>query len=305
MHPAAGDDASPIGLEHDEELRFEAARAVLESVDAAHSPDPRLRFDLGRVYQQLGLQEQAIGVLEPALRQAPDAPGATSALEVLAYAYAKLDRPRDELATWHRYMPRLLDDRERIAPMMNMGEAEMRVGRLDDALATFRRTLELCESLPNSSAINSTYALSLWDLALALDRTGDPTTALETAAKARGWSWAEVVGFGPAQALRTVTGWDIIRDDRSVFFVPEWDREWYLALGDAASARHATDARQAAAFWAAAEGHWSTYVDRATRAGAHDPWIAVARVRLDRAHAAHLDAAARAAKLPLRGLRNE
>jgi tetratricopeptide (TPR) repeat protein len=306
MHPPAGDEPSPFESQRDEELRFEAARALLESADVAHGSDPRLRFDLGRIYEQLATSERrvdlhrrAIDVLEAALAEAPDAPGATDALEALVYAYAKLDRPRDELAAWRRYIPRLLDDRERIAPMMNMGEAEMRLGRLDEALVTFRHTLELCESLPSSSSgVNSTYALALWDLALALDRTGDPATALETAAKAKAWTWAEVVGLGPAQGLRTVTGWDIIRDERSVFFVPEWDREWYLALGDAATARKATDPREAAALWASAETHWGAYVDRATGAGAHDPWLAVARLRRERARAARAEAAARAARLP-------
>jgi tetratricopeptide (TPR) repeat protein len=310
MHPPPGAESLPeilpFGADHDEELRFEAARAMLESADVAHGPDPRLRFDLGRVYEQLAttqrrvdLHRRAIDVLEPALRQAPDAPGATDALEALVYAYAKLDRPRDELATWRRYIPRLLDDRERIAPLMNMGEAQMRLGRLDEALATFRQTLAICETLPSgSNGVNSTYALALWDLALAQDRTGDPAGALETAAKAKGWTWAEVVGLGPAQGLRTVTGWDVIRDERNVFFVPDWDREWYLALGDAATAQRATDPREAASLWASAETHWSTYVDRATSAGVRDPWLTVARLRRDRAQRARAESAARAARLP-------
>jgi tetratricopeptide (TPR) repeat protein len=306
MHPAETDEAMPIAPgEQDEELRFDAARGLLEAADVAHGTDRRLRFDLGRVYEQLAtlqrrpdLHRRAVELLEPALAQPADAPGDAEALEALVYAYAKLDRPRDELAAWKRYIPGLLDDRERIAPLMNMGEAQMRLGRLDDALATFRQTIDLCESLPNSSGVNSTYALALWDLALALDRSGDPATAIETARKARRWTWVELVGFGPAQALRTVSGWDVIRDERSVFFVPEWDREWYLALGEAAEARQAGDARAAAASWASAERHWDEYVSRATAGGGHDAWVPIARLRRARAQAAHAEAATRAAKEP-------
>ncbi len=286
----------------DDELRLEAARALLDDADAAHSPDLRLRFDLGVVYEQLAtvqhrndLHRRVIEVLAPAVQQAGDDPGANAALAALVYAYAKLDRPREELATWRRYIPRLLDERSRVAPLMNMGEAEMRLGLLDDALATFRQGLALCERLPNSIAVNSTYALTLWDLAVVLDRSGDPTTALQTAAKARSW----MIG-GPTQSGRITTGWDIIRDDREVFFVPDWEREWYLALGEASSAEGAADPRDEARDWANAEAHWDVYIMRASEAGAHDRWLAIARSRRERVHAARLRAEQRAAKLPVR-----
>jgi tetratricopeptide (TPR) repeat protein len=305
MHPVESDEPTAIGAERDEELRLEAARAILEAADVARGTDPRLRFDLGRIYEQLAteqrrvdLHHRAVELLEPAMALPRDAPGASQALEALVYAYAKLDRPRDELAAWRRYIPGLLDERERIAPLMNMGEAQMRLGRVDDALATFRQTIDICESLPNSSGVNSTYALSLWDLALALDRSGDHTAAIDAAAKARRWTWVELVGFGAAQGLRTVTGWDVIQDERNVFFVPEWDRQWYLALGDAAAAAQATEPQDALRLWASAEAHWDAYVTRATSAGGHDLWLPIARRRLEAARAALGDARARAAKAP-------
>jgi tetratricopeptide (TPR) repeat protein len=312
MHPAETEEGTPFGAERDEELRLEAARAILEAADVEHGPDPRLRFDLGHVYEQLATDQhrtdlhlRAIQLLEPALTASSDTPGVGEALASLVYAYAKLDRPRDELAAWKRYIPRLLDDRERITPLMNMGEAQMRLHKLDDALATFRQAIELCESLPNSSGVNSTYALSLWDLALALDRSGDREAAVRTAAKARNWTWVEYVGFGPAQALRSVTGWDVIQDQQNVFFVPEWDREWYLALGEVAAATQAGDPREAARSWASAEGHWDAYVTRATKAGARDPWLATARLRRERAHASLVVASARAAKIAPARARSE
>jgi tetratricopeptide (TPR) repeat protein len=294
LHPPAGEG----GLRFDDELRIEAACAMLEDGDAARSPDVRLRFDLGIVYSELAsrqrrtdLQQKVIDVLAPAIDAAPagtDDGAITGALEALVYAYAKLDRPHEELETWQRYIPRLVDDRVRATAMMNMGEAQMRLGRVDDALATFREVLRLCGELPNTPSVGSTYVLALWDVAVALDRSGDPRGALETAAKA---SHVDLGGR---------TGAYLIAKDPDVFFVPEWERLWYLALGASAEAREMQDARDAVALWAAAERALGEYVSRAASAGGHDPWIAIARVRLERARAERQGAEKRAAALPPR-----
>lgn len=298
LHPPAGEG----GLRFDDELRIEAACAMLEEGDAAHSPDLRLRFDLGIVYSELAsrerrndLQQKVIDVLAPALNSAhpllmerPDDGAVTSALEALVYAYAKLDRPHEELETWRRYIPRLVDERVRATAMMNMGEAQMRLGRVDDALATFHEVLRMCGELPNTPSVGSTYVLALWDVAVALDRSGDPRGALETAAKA---SHVDLGGR---------TGAYLIAKDPDVFFVPEWERLWYLALGAAAEAREAQDVRDAAILWASAERALDQYVARAAAAGGHDPWLAIARVRLERVRVERLSADKRAARLPPR-----
>ncbi len=293
MHPPAGEG----GLRFDDELRLEAACAMLEEANAASSPDVRLRYNLGIVYsalatrqQRLDLQKKVIEVLAPALESPPppDDAAATAALEALVYAYAKLDQPHEELATWRRYIPRLVDDRVRATAMMNMGEAQMRLGRIDDALGTFREVVRLCGELPNTTSVGSTYVLALWDVAVALDRSGDPRGALETAAK------AAHVDLGGR------TGAYLISRDPDVFFVPEWERLWYLALGAAAEARDAEDPRDAVALWASAERALMQYVDRATAAGGEDPWLPIAKVRLERARAEHAGAEKRAAKLPPR-----
>jgi tetratricopeptide (TPR) repeat protein len=296
MHPAAGEG----GLRFDDELRLEAACALLEEADAAHSPDVRLRFDLGTVYsalssrqRRLDLEQKVIDVLAPPLDGPlePDDSAATGALEALVYAYAKLDRPTEELATWRRYIPRLVDDRVRATAMMNMGEAQMRLGRVDDALGTFREVVRLCGELPNTPSVGSTYVLALWDVAVALDRSGDPRGALETAAK------AAHVDLGGR------TGAYLISRDPDVFFVPEWERLWYLSLGAAAEAREAQDPRDAAVLWASAEHSLDQYVERSSageKAGGKDPWLAIARVRLDRARAERQGAEKRAAKMPPR-----
>jgi tetratricopeptide (TPR) repeat protein len=299
------DDLPTSVRRRDEELRLEAARAMLEQAGAEQSPDVRLRFDLGDVYEHLARLEQrddlhrrVIEVLVPALEVAPDHPAATEALESLVYAYAKLDRPREELVTWRLYISRLADQNVHMASsMMNMGEAQLRLGRLDEAIATFRNALQICGGLPNSSARNATHALTLWDLAVTLDRSGDPRAALETAAEAKEFRWKEPSPF-IQMPMRDVTGWDAIQDHEDVFFVPEWEREWYLALGYTAAARAQRDARQAASLWRQAEGHWETYVTRGSAPGAENRWVAIARLRRDQARAERAEAERRARVAP-------
>jgi tetratricopeptide (TPR) repeat protein len=329
MHPPASSDDTSLEEDRGEELSLEQARVSLEDADAAHSPDVRLAFDLGIVYERLAalqrddvLQEKVIDVLVPALAASPDHPGAPEALSALAAAFAHVDRPREELATWRQYIPKLADADTRLLPMMNMGEAEMRVGQIDTALSTFHAALDIAQSLPNSASLSDVYALILWDIAIALDRQGDPVDAFKTAAKARAFSWTINVPVGSPLAgitagllpgVITQTGWDAIQDSVEVFFVPAWEREWYLALGEAAVASEAKDARGAAAAWGEAERHWSTYFTRATEAardaGSGDSrarhedvatrWIAMAKLRRDYAHRARLAAETRARSLPV------
>ncbi len=312
----------PVGEEGssamDDELRLQVARNMLEEVDAAHGSDLRLRVDLGLVYvkiadsdQRLDLYEKAIDLLAPVVEKAPDQEDMREVLHELSSAYMHLDRPRDEIATWRRLLARSLEDRFRILPLMNMGEAQMRMGRLAEARDTFDEAIRLGQAVLNSSTANLALALLEWDMAVLLDRSGDPARALDTAKKAEEWSWAQVVGAGPLQTARTLNGWDAIRDSKTVFFVPEWERDWYLALGYGAAARAAADPRDAAKLWAEAEAHWTTYIDGAstptTRPGhgheSHesDPrWLAIARVRRERARAERLDRERRAARLPPR-----
>jgi tetratricopeptide (TPR) repeat protein len=316
MHPPASEDSSSLEDDREEELSLEQARAALQDADAAHSPDVRLAFDLGIVYERLAalehddvLQEKVIEVLVPALASSPDHPGAPEALSALAAAFAHVDRPREELATWRRYIPKLADADRRLLPMMNMGEAEMRVGQIDTALSTFHAALDIAQSLPNSASLSDAYALILWDIAIALDRQGDPVDAFKMASKARAFSWTINAPAGVLPGVITQTGWDAIQDYVDVFFVPAWEREWYLALGEAGVASDTSDPRVAATGWAEAERHWNTYLTRATEAaqgtgttrdasdvrdGVAARWTAMAKLRRDYAHRARLAAEKRA-----------
>jgi tetratricopeptide (TPR) repeat protein len=287
----ASDEEVPIPIVRAEqmELRLEAARALLEESHAADSPDVRLRFDLGNVYRLLGdkqgrrdMYELAVRVLAPATEAtqareqgAFEGDGLTAALESLVYAYAKLNKPREELATWRRYIPRLMDDRVRATAMMNMGEAEMRLGRIDDAVATFGEVERLCGTLPNTPGVSSTYVLDLWDLAVALDRSGNPQGASELAAKAVHSQLIDQRGM-------RMTGLQLLESD-GVFFVPDWERNWYLALAATVEARDDKDPAEALRYWMRAESMWDEYVSQAQVDG-KDPWLAIARVRRDKTH---------------------
>jgi tetratricopeptide (TPR) repeat protein len=288
-----GDD--PIAAE----LRLEAARVLLDEagIDGSEGQDVRLRLDLGTVYERLArtqkrsdLHAHAAEILARAVDEAPEGEAVTAALSELVFAYVRLGQPREEVAAWRRYLARIIDDRARIVPLIDMGEAEMRLGRADDALATFREAIRLCEQLSGAIPVSSTYALALWDVAVALDRSGDPGGALRTSAQALAWNWRETRisgrGAGAHVVTRTVTGWDILRDDEDVFFVPDWERDWYLALGYAAQAQAASDPRAAAAAWRDAERHWGVYVNGSAAAPEHDPWLGIARARLKWARAA-------------------
>jgi hypothetical protein len=281
------------------ELALVHAKTMLEE-NGAETSDARLRFDLGIVDEKLAtllhrndLHAKAYEVLGQALGAFPDAPGTGQALEAMAFSLTWLDRPREEVGAWKRYLPQVIDAPERVVPLMNMGEAQMRLGQLDEALASFHEAQRTCELLPNGVGTNSTYALTLWDIAVALDRNGDGPAALRTANAAMNWrvmNWR----VGRGQSVAPKTGWDLIADDAEesdVFFVPSWEREWYLALGHAAAAAAAANPGVAARHWAEAELGWDTYVTRASVAAPADRlWLSIARARRETAHFKRLEA---------------
>ena len=282
IHAPIAEDVFGLARRREHEIHCSDALDLLESADAAHARDVRLRFDLGSVVLELAelggrldQYDKGAKILSAAIDAAPDDPFVTEALGLLADAYARLDRPEQELATWRRYIPRLIDPRARAVDEMNMGEAEMRLGHVEEALATFREVLRECGDLPDSS---STYVLTLWDVAVALDRSGDARGALDMAAKAARESAID------SHHMPT-SGRGLITHDDHVFFVPEWERWWYLALGSAALARDSTDAHDAWAYWAESEHEWGEYVAGASAGREKSQWLAVARLRLAHAHA--------------------
>ena len=268
-----------------EQLRaavLERARGMLEDGGAETSPDVRLRFDLGEIYEALSDHRRAVAVLTPAIESAPDHPAAVDAILALAYAHAKLDHPREERDAYLRYLARVTGERSRVTALLNLAEAEMRIGNMPEAVAGYHDAVQAAASLPNTMSTSKTAVLAVWGLAVALDRSGDPA--------------------GAATQAKLATQLDhenrIIGDRRDVFFVPEYERFWYFALGAVEHAKQARDAREATRLWAQAESTWSSYVSNAEHSDSKDRWLSLARAHRDHARAEKLAANKRAAKAP-------
>ncbi|MBI5534940.1 MAG: tetratricopeptide repeat protein [Deltaproteobacteria bacterium] len=256
------------------------AMHLLERADAVHSPDPRPRFLYGRVLARLAHEERpeqqrvylehAVQVLEEAIAVTPEHPDAIDARFALAVAYAKLGQPRKEIEVYNAILPLETSRTERALIVMNQAEAHMVLGDLDRAVQGYRASL----------AITPDHALAHWGLAVALDRSGDPNGAV-----AQAWS-----------ALQYDPNAETLHDD-NVFFVPEYDRFWYDALGTMARASHDPEPALASLWWRDAAGYWKRYIEAAS---AEDRWVAAARSRLKLCERKQRDSDARALKRPLR-----
>ena len=268
LHSAAiaersNDVAIAIGLRN-------RARMFLEEGHAATSPDVVLRFDLGEVCYALEDNHCAIDVLEKALALAPDHPAALPAYSILANAYAKLDQSTAERRVYARYLPRIAEDESRAIAMLNLAEADMHVGDLDDAIAGYQETIDAAAQLPNIVELEQrTGLLARWGLAVALDRSGDIAGgARETRV-----------------ALQLDTDMREIKVGPNVFFAPERERYWYVALGYAEYAKGASDAHSSALLWHRAEGCWREYLEDVRVKAANDRWVVQAKAHPEKAHA--------------------
>jgi tetratricopeptide (TPR) repeat protein len=250
---------------------LQRARDLLERAGVEKSPDVRLRFDLGELYQTLDMHARAIEVLRAALDAEPDHSGGKDAWISLAYAYAKLGRQREERDAYVEFLSREADNHARATALLNLAEAEMHLGNLDEAVARYRETLRLAATIPFSSSAHETSVLAVWGLSVALDRAGDPAGSMEQAKLATMWDVGEqLIGHGP-----------------NVFFVPKYERSWYLGLAAMVHARDARDPRLSAMYWARAESQWNIYVTSALPA---DRWYRLARAHRDYARSEKLAA---------------
>ncbi len=240
------------------------ARDLLLDAHAETSSDPRLRFDLGEVYEKLQEHERAVTVLSAALKDHPDAPGAVDAIESLSFAYARLDRPKEERATYFAYLAAVTDEHAKGTAVLNLAEAEMRLGNLPEAIARYRESVALVAGGAGQSTQETTL-LATWGLAVALDRAGDPHAAQEEA----------LLGTQLDPGERT------LEYGENVFFVPEYERHWYLALALAEEAKQAIEPHYAARYWETCEKRWAAYVSEAAPT---ERWLPLAKRHLAETH---------------------
>lgn len=269
LHARVRDALAQIGDDTSEErksLLLARLVAYLKEGGAETSPDVRLRYDLGDVYERMHRHEDAARVLRPAVDENPDHSATPDALAQLAYAYAYLNRPKDEREIYHRYIPRVRDQGSKLVALLNLAEAEMHLGNLTEAVAGYREAVSLGNALAmdfGSYGVVTTTILSRWGLVVALDRAGEPDEAeAELRVVARADSDEKIIG-----------------DTQTVFFVPRYERCWYLAMSATHHARHAGSRAEALASWRRAEAEWNEYVNEASTG---DRYVALARAHLAR-----------------------
>jgi len=272
----------PLGMPKEMHVVLrEGARAELEAASAATSPDVRLRFDLGEVYEALDRHEEALAVLRPALAMAPNHSAAPRAWLAFAFAAAKLDRSTEELQGYDAFLATAVVDDPRV--LANRAEAEMRLGNLDAAVAGYRDVIERIEhGRFGTMADLQELALARWGLAVALDRLGDRTA-----------SDAEIHVVAVLEDPQE----HFIGDHENVFFVPDYERDWYYALGRAEHARLEANPVRALATWNLVVATWADYIQRASKHVPTERWLPLARAHLATAKAAQEAVAARVSAL--------
>ena len=236
------------------------ARAItlLEQAGALTSSDLFLRYRLAEVYALHRDHSQAVAVLEAVGSAEPPAPLRARVFADLAVAYAHLGRIDDEIKAYGeslRVQP-LAFERSRL--IANRAEAYMLQGDYTSAIAGYRAALAL---LSNDHLMFGSGPTTIWGLAVALDRADELDSGLDAVRLARSYDPQDKHLNGP--------GW---------FYLPDYDRHWYEALGHWQVARKTEVVPSVRAdAYGRAVASWEKYVASAAR---DDKWRALARVRL-------------------------
>lgn len=173
-----------------------------------------------------------------------------------------------------------MSTRSTLNALSNRAEAEMRLGNLDEAVAGYRDVIERIEHMKfGTPGDYEALVLARWGLAVALDCSGDPAEAEHEAFVA---------------AHQDPEEFYIGRPEPEVFFVPAYERSWYLALGRTQHAKHEPDVRLRLSLWNKVVKTWVDYV---SAAGPHNRWVALARAHLASAEAEQREAAKRFAAM--------
>ena len=223
------------------------ALAELRGARAQFSRDVRPRILLGRVLQMLEEDRAALELLEAAIEQDPGHSTVVEAHFAAAISCARLGKPEREAAHYEALLLRETSTHNRATALTNQAEAFMLMGDVDRAVDGYRAALEL---VPDA-------ALSHWGLAVALDRSGDPQGAIEEARLA-------LTTDPDSRQLMSP----------NVFFLPAYDRYWYLALGAMSRAYRADNSELRVQWWNWSVQMWTQYVEAAASS---DRWLALAR----------------------------
>jgi tetratricopeptide (TPR) repeat protein len=241
-----------------------AALAMLELSGGGALPEPRLKLLLAQLLLDggIGREQEARRLIEEALAQDPNSSMADKAWLWLAIASAKLGDSAREHAAYTRALEFTWEADRRATIYMNRGESKMVLSTrpasphtIAESLQDFRRALSLATE-------PDIQALVLYDLGIALERTGDLPSALDAMARAR------AIQLGPLYRSAL--------DLPTVFFVPAYDLFYYKALEAMAGARASGDAQERAELLERAAMSWARYLSEAEPDG--HPWVANARL---------------------------
>jgi len=238
------------------------AQLLLKKAIGDGGKDPRLFFDLGAVLYAEGNSQDAASTLSDALTKFPNADGAHSAWLTYAFANSKLDRPDEERRGYETFLASEPNPNKRAVPLLNLAEANMRSHRLNEAIEGYREVESLSSSVLGGT---ETGVLAVWGLAISLDRQGDVRGAAEQA--------RIVSRMDPENSLRLKRP---IIDSDSVYFVPAYEKYWYLALAATEDAKQAGTAEESVYEWTHTVALWRSYVEKAQAIPHPEAWNSVA-----------------------------
>jgi tetratricopeptide (TPR) repeat protein len=233
------------------------AAILLEEAGAATSSDLFLRYRLALVYTFQDEHKKAIPLLESIARADPPPSLRAVIFAELGVSYAHLGRIGDEIAAYSEALRVQPVAFERSLLLSNRAEAYMLLGDITAAVEGYRAAVAL---LSADHMMFGTGSTTLWGLGVALDRSGDLDSGLDAIRLARTYDAQDKHINGP--------GW---------FYVPDYDRHWYEALGHWQVARK-TDALLSVRVdaYARASASWDEYLASAAR---DDRWLPLARLR--------------------------
>ena len=257
-----------FGFSGAQESQKDTVRAMLERLHADKSADVRLRFDLGLVYLMLSTTQaptyykRAAEVLGSALALAPDHPAAEEGWARLAEACGHIGDHDCERRAYGEVLRLTTEEGERGTSTLNLAETEMHLGNLKEAIEGYREALRIASRSPSRTLA----PLAMWGLAVALDRSGDRIGADKQALA--------------VLEMQTSSGLNGLLRSSGVFFYPDYELGWYDGVGASAQARKpGVTAVEAARQWKIAEAAYAGYILAATRPGATDRWLDLAKVR--------------------------
>ncbi len=213
----------------------------------------------------------AIALLEPLAKEFEGTLFAAEIWQKLAECYVRVERTPDEIRAYDEVIKRAVVAEGTATPMLNQAEAYMRNGEVDVAVSQFREVYRLAGMMTSGNELG---VLAQWDLAVALDRSGDVRGAI-SAARAAVHMDARCLAVSTMHTVKIYASckdadiafvlvpaglFPVSEENDSVYFVPKYERSWYLALGREALALDGDKPREIAENWKRAETEMMSYM---------------------------------------------